>query len=69
VADRTIILTAEGADGGPPLFACVDAGVRFVQPRIGDSRLMAVLAPFPDEEAARAALTAAGGVNVEGGKR
>lgn len=51
------------------IFAAVDSAVRFTPPRIGDTRFGAVLTPFATEEAARAALRAAGAEPAEGGKR
>ena len=38
--------------------------VGFIVPKVGDSRLLAVLAPFKTEDSARAALIAAGGSDV-----
>ncbi|WP_324748785.1 hypothetical protein SH591_08690 [Sphingomonas sp. LY54] len=44
------------------LFAAIDPAVRFTEPRLGDSRLAALLAPYPSEADARAALESAGAV-------
>lgn len=46
------------------LFAAVDGAVRFTKPGLRPSRLGALLAPFPSVEAAKAALKAAGAVDV-----
>jgi len=45
---------------GSRLWAAVDATARFVQPGLRSSRLGARLAPFPDRQAAEAALIEAG---------
>jgi hypothetical protein len=66
MADR--VVTADGPAGR--LFACVSPGARFTEAKVADSRLSAFLRPFPDEAAAKAALTSAGGENLkEEGKR
>jgi hypothetical protein len=65
MADR--ILSADGPNGR--LFACIAPGVRS-EGRGAASRFSAFLTPYPNEEAARAALAAADGVNImEGAKR
>ena len=55
------ILTADTERG--PIFACIAAS-RFTEPGVADTRLGAVLRPYPDADAATAALVAAGGANV-----
>ena len=45
------------------LYACI-ADVRFTPPKVSTSRFSASLSPFPDAEAAKIALAAAGGKNV-----
>ena len=60
MADR--ILTADGPHG--PLYAAVVPVSAYIVPKVGDSRLLAVLAPFKTEDSARAALIAAGGSDV-----
>lgn len=60
MADR--ILIADGPHGA--LYAGISPYVAYVTPKVADHRLTAVLAPFRDEEAARAALIAAGGSEV-----
>lgn len=60
MADR--ILQADGPHG--PLFAAICPEVRFITPKVADYRLMAVLAAFPTEEAAREALIWAEGENI-----
>lgn len=44
------------------LFAAIDPAVRFAEPEVRDSRLGALLAPYPSEADARAALERAGAV-------
>jgi hypothetical protein len=56
----TPILAAR-RDGGGRLFAAVDPAVRYVKGEVRDSRMGAMLAPFPTHIEARAALVAAGG--------
>lgn len=63
------LFLADRADG--TLFAYVTPA-RFTEPAVAMSRLGAVLHPYPDEAAARAALVEAGGANVrraDGGKQ
>ncbi len=56
------------ADGpGGRLFACI--GPSRDAPQVSDSRLLAHLRPFPDVQSAVAAIEAAGGVGIKGGKR
>lgn len=45
------------------LFACI-AESRFTEPAVAATRMGASLHPFPDQDAARAALEAAGGTAV-----
>lgn len=49
------------------MYAGVDPSVRFTEPGVQASRLGATLAPFPTEEAAKAALKAAGATVGVGG--
>lgn len=51
-------------DAGP-IWACVSPGAHHVVPCVGDRRLSASLRPYRSEDAARAALIAAGGRGVE----
>jgi hypothetical protein len=61
MADR--VITATGPRGR--LFACIAPSVRFTTGKVADVRFCAFLNPFADEEAARAALVAAGGENLK----
>lgn len=58
MGSATFIEAHHPTDG--KLIACVDASARFTKPRLASGRLAALLAPFPDEAAARAALREAG---------
>lgn len=60
------VLTAKGPEGD--LFASV-AAARFTEPQIATSKLSAILHPFQTQEAAEAALRAAGAVEVTEWKR
>ena len=51
-------------DGGLA-WAAVDPNAHHLQPRVGERRFTAYLAPYPTEEAARQALVAAGAVDIE----
>ncbi len=62
------ILKGERPDGGV-LFAGVSAEARFVAPEVSTLRFAAILNPFHDEAAARAALEAAGATNIKGGSK
>lgn len=54
---------------GEILFACVDPSSRYTPPQVCQFRFTAALAPYPSDEAARAALEAAGAsLIVEVGK-
>ena len=64
-------LIGHKADGGA-LWASICPSAHHVEARIAERRFGAYLAPFSDEEAARAALIAAGAQVIEperGGKR
>lgn len=58
-----LVLVADHPERGQ-LFAACDPSVRFTGARVGGSRLSAVLAPYNNESAARAALVAAGAANI-----
>lgn len=58
--DKPRIISAEHPAHGW-LFAAFDPSARFVEGKVAHSRLGAVLAPFPSEEEARAALDAVKG--------
>jgi hypothetical protein len=47
------------------LWAAIDPNVRYLEPRITETRFAAYLAPFIDEETARQALINAGAANIE----
>ena len=47
------------------LWASVDANVNYLEPRLTEGRFAAYLAPFTSEDAARAALIAAGAEHIE----
>jgi hypothetical protein len=51
------------------LWAAIDPNVRYLEPRITETRFAAYLAPFTDVEAARQALIAAGATNIEAEQR
>lgn len=59
------MIEAEGPSGR--LFACVGHGRD--EPQVSSTRTGAHLRPFPDVEAAVAAIEAAGGKGMKGGKR
>lgn len=61
MADRFL---AGSHPDGQPRFACIGQA-QFTEPQVGTGRLSAALRPFPDEAAARAALDAAGAVDVK----
>ncbi len=65
MADR--IFMADGPHG--VIYAAVAPVSAYIEPKVGDYRLMAVLAPFRTEEEARAALIDAGGENVREWRR
>lgn len=56
------IFVADGPYGS--VYAAVVPDVGYVQPRVGDLKLSAFLAPFRSEEEARAALDEAGGADI-----
>ena len=60
MADR--ILMADGPAGA--LYAAIAPVSEYIQGRVSDYRLTAVLAPYRSEDEARAALVAAGAENV-----
>lgn len=60
MSDR--ILMADGPHG--LLCAGIAPVSAYIVPKVGDSKLMALLAPYKDEDGARAALVAAGGENI-----
>lgn len=62
------LLMADLPDGAL-LFACVAPEARFAQPAVAHGKLGASLHPFATEIEARAALKAAGGVDVREWKR
>jgi hypothetical protein len=64
--DSRMIAAQDGE--GRPLFACVSEGRE--EPQVGDTRILAYLRPFPNEETALAALNAAGAQpNKSGGRK
>lgn len=50
---------------GERRWAAIDVNLHHIDSAIGETRFGGYLKPFPSEEAARAALTAAGAVNIE----
>lgn len=65
------MLQGERADGSL-VFAAVDASARYCSASVADMRFGALLTPFPTEEAAERALSAAGAtivVRVDQGRR
>lgn len=50
---------------GEKLWAAVDSAAHHLQPRIGERRFVAYLAPYPNEAAARHALEAEGALVIE----
>ena len=67
--DGTVALRETAISDDGRLFAYVYPPAQFVEPKVTMSRLAASLAPFPDGDAARDALTAAGGDNVREWRR
>jgi hypothetical protein len=51
------------------LWAAIDPQARFTKAEVADRRFSAYLAPFTSEEAARAALGAAGAQHIEAERR
>ena len=47
------------------LWVAIDANAHHLQPRVGERRFAAYLAPYPNEEAARRALIGAGAQSIE----
>lgn len=65
MADR--ILTASTGNGA--IFACIAPDTRETEPAVAAMRFAASLKPFQNETDARAALEAAGGVDIRDGRR
>lgn len=65
MADR--LLRADKPDG-QAAYACISPGFQG-ESSIADIRFAAFLRPFPDEDAARAALQSAGATNIQEAKR
>jgi hypothetical protein len=63
---RPLLLAGRHPERGL-LYAAADATARYTEPQVRPTRLGAMLAPFPTEEAARAALDAAGAHEVGNG--
>jgi hypothetical protein len=59
-----LLLRGDGCPEGPR-FACVDPAARYTAPQVCQFKFSATLAPYPSEEAARAALVAAGAERIE----
>ena len=47
------------------LWAAIDGNVRYLEPRITETRFAAYFAPFPSADEARTALLSAGVMNIE----
>lgn len=60
---NALVLTGE-LEGGSAAFAVVDPSARHCASAIAERRFSAFLTPFLDEETAKAALKAAGAVNI-----